>query len=198
MYSVTPEQFAEIMQALRSAIDADTGAHLSYEYHSDYMDSTSVFEVNARDGVYYSGRTTKAEKVEQSTATFYCDGVVYVLYPDKLTGNEATSTSSGVIAKNVLLLDDLYQMIYTMSLRGDYTVETREYEGETYTVEVFPATEYKAEAAFYFNDKEELVYVLTGAPKLSPEMGETFYTIHSIDKDVDETVFDISKYEITK
>lgn len=191
-------QTESMLYALRADIDAEAGAHLNYEYHSDYMDSTSAFDVHAKAGVYYSERVTRAAGYEQRSAAFYKDGDTYVLYPDKLQGSIATSVTTDIITKNVLMLDSLYQLIYTMSLRGDYTVETRELEGEEYTVEVFPATEYKAEAAFYFNEEGELLHVLTGAPKLSPELGETFYTIHAIDTEADETLFDISAYKITK
>ena len=187
-----------LIYAVCEKIDANAGAHLSYEYHSDYMDSTSVFDVHAKDGILYSAKTVKVSGAEGLTVTFFKDGTAYVLDPDDMTGMVATTTSSGIAQDNVLLLDDLYQEIYMMSKRGNYETETREVDGTEYQVEVFPATDYSPETAFYFDADGTLVHVLRGAPVSMPDLGERFYTIHSIDTDVDESLFDISGYEITE
>ena len=70
----------------------------------------------------------------------------------------------------------------------------------SYTVEVFPATDYTPEAAFYYNDDGQLAYYIKGAPviELAQEVGESVYTIHAIDTEVDETLFDISGYQIAE
>lgn len=187
-----------MLYALREKIEAEDSAHLAYTVHTDYMDFTTEVDAQAQGEVYYTSKTSVVGKYRQVTANLYKDGELYVLYPDKRTGNLATSLSSNLLAGKVLMLDDLYQSIYTMSLRGDYTVETREVDEASYTVEVFPATEYKAEAAFYFNEEGELVYVLVGAPVIKPDMGETFYTLRAIDTEIDEALFDISGYKIDK
>ena len=189
-------RYESMLYALCESIDGSAGAHLSYECHTDYMDSTSVFDVHARDGIFYSGRITKAGGYERQSATFFKDGAVYMLYPKELKGSIATETSSSIITGNPLLLDDLYQLVYTMAQRGDYTVEKRELEGESFTVEVFPATAYKPEAAFYFTEEGDLAYILEGASPLTPDMGETAYTIRAIDTETDDTLFDISGYKI--
>jgi hypothetical protein len=183
---------------LYKEIDANAGSHLSYEFHSDYLDSTSVFDVHARDGKYFSKRVTKAKGLEQMNATCFLDGTAYVLYPDELRGNVATTTSSGIIKNNVLMMDDLYKAVYARAQRTDFSVETRELDGKTFTVEVFPATAYKEEAAFYFDEAGQLIHVTEAAPKLAPEMGETFYTVHKIDTAVDDSLFDLCAYTISQ
>ncbi len=187
-----------MIHAVCETIDAAAGAHLNYEYHSDYMDSTQIFDVHAKDGILYSAKTVKVSGSEGLSVTFFKDGTAYVLDPDDMTGMVATTTSSGIVQDNVLVMDDLYQEIYMMSKRGDYEAETREVDGSEYQVEVFPATDFSPETAFYFDADGKLAHVLRGAPVSMPDLGERFYTIHSIDTDVDESLFDISGYEITE
>ena len=68
--------------------------------------------------------------------------------------------------------------------------------GVSYSVEVFPAQDYTPETAYYFDGDGKLVHILTGAPVMMPELGETFYTIHGVDTAVDESLFDLSGYAI--
>ena len=197
-YVIGDHSPGSVLYGVYKSIDANQGAHLSYDYHSDYMDSTSVFDVHARAGVYFSLRTTRAGGYEQLTANCFKDGNSYVLYPNEMRGNFATATTSNIITKNVLMLDDLYGAIYQRALRSDFTVETREADGKTFKVEVFPEQDYVAEAAFYYNDAGQLAHVLVGAPVLAPDMGETFYTVYAIDEAVNDSLFDISGYTITE
>ena len=120
-----------------------------------------------------------------------------MLYPNEMRGTLAASTSSGIITENVLMLDDLYGVIYQRALRSDFTVESRELEGVYYTVEVYPGQGYAQEAAFYYDETGQLIHVLVGAPQTAPELGETFYTIYAIDEAVNDALFDISGYTIT-
>ena len=74
-----------------------------------------------------------------------------------------------------------------------------ELDGVSYTAELFPATGYTAEAAFYFGDDGRLAFCFKGAPviKTAAEIGETVYTVYAIDEAVDEALFDISGYAIS-
>ena len=162
------------------------------------MDSTSILDVQAKDGQYYSLRTTKAGGYEQLSATLYKDGKSYVLYPDEKRGNVALAYSSSLLTDNILLMDELFKDIYTCAFRKDFTEETRELEGVRYTAEVFPAQDYSAETVFFYDDAGKLVHVLKGAPVIMPDLGETFYTVRAIDGKVDEALFDISGYTITE
>ena len=44
---------ASMLSKIIDELDPGKGAHLSYEYHSDYLDSTSIFDVNAKDAAYF-------------------------------------------------------------------------------------------------------------------------------------------------
>ena len=185
----------KLWQVFRS-IDAEKGAHLSYEYHSDYMDSTSIFDVHAKGDKLFSLRTTKVSGYEQRSATAYVDGTSYMLYPDEMKGSAVMSVPLSMLMDNVLMLDDCYKTIFQSALRSDCTEETRELDGISYSVEVFPADNYTPETACYFDKDGKLVHILAGAPVLMPDLGETFYTIHGVDEEPDESLFNLSGYAI--
>lgn len=185
----------KLYQSFRS-IDAEKGAHLSYEYHSDYMDSTSIFDVHAKGDKLFSLRTTKVSGYEQRSATAYVDGTSYMLYPDEMKGSAVMSVPLSMLMDNVLMLDDCYKTIFQSAMRSDCSEETREVDGVSYSVEVFPAQDYTPETAYYFDGDGKLVHILSGAPVMMPELGETFYTIHGVDTAVDESLFDLSGYAI--
>ena len=189
----TPD--TKLYQAFR-AINAKEGAHLGYEYHSDYMDSTSIFDTHVKGDRFISLRTTKASGYEQRSATAFVDGTCYNLYPDEKRGSAVLSISLSLLQDNVLLLDDCYKTLYQSAMRTDCTEETQEVDGKSYSVEVFPAEDYTPEVAFYFDEAGKLVHILEGEPVLMTELGETFYTIHAVDTAVDETLFDLSGYAI--
>lgn len=186
------------VSALYAEIDAGEGAHLSYTMHSDDLDSDSSFDVYARDGAYYSRCTTSVSDTESTTVTFFRDGIAYSLYPDEMRGTVAAATSSSVIEDNVLLMDGLYAIISQTAQQADFTEETREVDGVSYTVEVYEAPdEDQSACAFYFDDEGELAYVLESpAVSADTDAGESFYTVRAIDGEVDEALFDISGYDI--
>ena len=184
--------------ALYDSIDANAGAHLNYTLHTDYLDSTSVYDVHTKDGVYYSGRTTQVSGYEDRTANFFKDGTAYVLDPDSMTATVATTTGSAALANNVLLMDSLYSLISGRAKSMDFTVETRELDGVTYSADVYPESGYRAEAAFLFDDDGRLVGCIEGPPvvQTAVEIGESVYTVGSIDTAVDPALLDISAYQI--
>ena len=187
---------ASMLSKLFDEIDPMAGAHLSYEYHADYLDSTSIFDVHAKDGAYFSLRTTIVSGHEGVKAECFLDGTVYVLYPDENRGSVATTVSLSMLNNNVLMLDDCYKAMHSRILRKDYTVEERELDGKKYTAEVFPTSGNSPEAVFYYDETGKLTHILEGAPVIMPDMGETFYTIHSFDDAVDSSLFDLSGYTI--
>ena len=187
---------ASMVHALYESIDGNSGAHLNYEFHTDYMDATSVRDVHARNGIYCSARTLESGGVSTSEASAFQDGTAYVLHPDKKTGKVATTTGSPMIWGNVLLLDDLYQELFAAAQRGDYTVETRDVDGISYSCEVFPATAFKAETVFCFDASGALIHVLQGPSPVAPDTGDITYTIHAIDTAVDDALLDFSGYTI--
>lgn len=194
-YKAKPDS---MLYALWDSLDTKAGVHLNYDMHTDYLDADQSYDVHGKNGVYYSCRRTQVSGFENTMVIFFRDGTAYNLYPKDMTGIIATTTTSSYLAENVMLMDHLLSDIHSYAQRKDYTTEKRELDGVSYTVELFPATEYTAEAAFYFNDDRQLVFCFEGAPviKTAMEIGETVYTVHVIDEAVNEALFDISGYTI--
>lgn len=184
--------------ALWQTLDTKSGVHMNYSRTIAKMNAEQKFDVQGRDGVYYSSRTSKTGSLEGTTITFFEDGKLYNLDPGKKTGVIATTTSSDIVSKDVMRLDDLYKAIGTSAESAEFTEETREIDGTTYAAEVFPAGDYTPEGAFCFNDSGELVYYIEGTTpaKKGIDNGEIVYKINAIDTKIDEELFDISGYKI--
>ena len=184
--------------ALWQTLDTKSGVHMNYSRTIAKMNAEQKFDVQGRDGVYYSSRTSKTGSLEGTTITFFEDGKLYNLDPMKKTGVIATTTSSDIVSKDVMRLDDLYKAIGTSAESAEFTEETREIDGTTYAAEVFPAGDYTPEGAFCFNDSGELVYYIEGTTpaKKGIDNGEIVYKINAIDTKIDEELFDISGYKI--
>ena len=184
--------------ALWQTLDTKSGVHMNYSRTIAKMNAEQKFDVQGRDGVYYSSRTSKTGSLEGTTITFFEDGKLYNLDPGKKTGVIATTTSSDIVSKDVMRLDDLYKAIGTSAESAEFTEETREIDGTTYAAEVFPAGDYTPEGAFCFNDSGELVYYIEGTTpaKKGIDNGEIVYKINAIDTKIDEALFDISGYKI--
>ena len=174
------------------SIDPVAGAHLRYQRRMQ------EYDVYAKDGVYYSARTTKTAGAQSTVITFIKDGKVYNLYPDKKTGNYVTDLPLSITNENILLMDDLYSEMRMTSMRTDHVEEEREIEGASFPAEVYPQTDYDPETVFYFADDGSLAYCYTAAPVVESAayIGDILYTVESIDGEVDESLFDISSYEI--
>ena len=184
------------LYALMGTLDTEAGVHMRYIQHTEYLDSTQNFDVHAKAGTYYSLSASEVFGREIRSVTFARDGVVYNLDPDEMTGLIATTFTSGLADADVMLMDSLFSTMFTCSRLTEYTVEEREMEGSTYSVEVFPGNEYQPEAAFYYDGDGTLRYCVEAPPTLSPDLGETVYTIEEIGGSVDESLFDISGYDI--
>ena len=184
--------------AFCSSIDPKAGAHLGYEFHPDYMVSTSIFDVHTRGESYYSERVTRAGKAEQLSATCFLDGKVYNLYPKEKKAILVTTTSSSIVTDNVLRLDTLYKALYSNGHTVAYSLEIRELDGNVYTVEIFPGNEYTGERAYYYDAEGALIHIHEAASDYAPQLGETFYTVHVVDTAVNDALFDISGYTIEK
>lgn len=179
-------------------IDPVAGAHLRYQRRINALDTVQEYDVYAKDGVYYSARTTKTAGAQSTVITFIKDGKVYNLYPDKKTGNYVTDLPLSITNENILLMDDLYSEMRMISMRTDHVEEEREIEGASFPAEVYPQTDYDPETVFYFADDGSLAYCYTAAPVVESAayIGDILYTVESIDGEVDESLFDISSYEI--
>ena len=179
------------------SLDVTKGAHLIYSRDVEAQNAVQDFDVTAKDGVFYSSRTTKVGGAVETMITVIKDGKVYNLYPDKKTGAAVTESSS-VLDENVMMMDDLYQDLFFKAGEAEYTEETREVDGISYDAVVYPAGEYSPEIAFLFDGDGNLAYCQKGAPVAegAADTGEILCRIFSIDDQVDESLFDISGYKI--
>lgn len=179
-------------------IDPVAGAHLRYQRRIDALNTVQDYDVYAKDGMYYSSRTTKVGGAEGTVITFIKDGKVYNLYPDKKTGNYVTDLPLSITNDNILLMDDLFSEMRMASVRTDQAEEDREIEGTSFPAEVYPQTEYTSETIFYFAEDGSLAYCHTAAPVIESAayVGDSLYTVESIDGEVNESLFDISAYTI--
>lgn len=167
-------------------LDPESGIHLSYTWRS------ISFDVHCKSDTYYSLSTEPKNGFLARSVTFIRDGEVYDLNPFDMTGYHTQSGWSGTISA-----DRLYRGLQDCSYRTEFREETREYDGASYTVEVFPApSEEYAEIAVYYNDAGQPAvyreYTFTGTTITNVET----YVILSIDDAVDESLFDISGYKI--
>lgn len=186
--------------AFWSGLDTAAGIHMSYDMHTEYMDATQSIDSYGKGDKFYSYKITRVSGYEAPSIVVFRDETAYNLDPEKKTGVVATTTSGSTFSQNVMLLDNLYNDIWAYAHSENFTEETREIDGVTYDVEYFPAGENTSECTFYFDESGRLFYIEKGAPVIEElaDIGESTYTINAIDTEVDETLFDISGYEITE
>lgn len=183
---------------LRESLDLEAGVHLAYVCKPGYLDSVQECDVHGKGEIFYSKKKVQISDIESTSITFFKDGKVYALNPDKMTGMVATELDASFINGNLLRLDPLYAAIWLKGMETEYTEGTKEIDGTTYDTEVFAATEYEPEVTFCFDADGKLAYYLQGPPVVETqfEIGEAEYKIETIDSKVDETLFDISAYTI--
>ena len=186
------------LYALWKSLDTEKGVHLRYQVKLESVDLPQDYDVQGKGGSSFSLRTTEVSGREIRAATFYQDGTAYNLDPDKKTGRVVTTSTLDVLLTNAIMTDSLYRTIATRSQEMEYTKEERERKGKTYSVEVFPGSEYQGETAFYYDEDGNLKYCIESASKAAPDLGETTYAIKEISQGVDETIFDLSGYDIEK
>ena len=197
-YAADQEASASRVWKLAQTLKGMDRIHLNYDLHTDYLDSTARLDVHFADGVFYSLRTSEVYGRTVESATFFQDGKAYALSPTQKTGQLATEVSSSTLAEKAILMDGLYSAIYLAAQQTEFSEETREMDGVSYTVEFFPPQNpYQSPRAFYFDDAGRLAYYLENqAEAISIELGDSLYTVYAMDDAVDDSLFDISGYQI--
>ena len=111
-----------------------------------------------------------------------------------------TSAASTSPKRNNTVFDTVPRGFLSPGTRRIWKIreEEREIEGASFPAEVYPQTDYDPETVFYFADDGSLAYCYTAAPVVESAayIGDILYTVESIDGEVDESLFDISSYEI--
>lgn len=186
--------------ALVAGMDIEKGIHLHYEMKVESMGAVQELDVYAKGTKYYSLRTTTVAGTESKMAVLYLDGKAYNLYPDEKTGTFVTETDPSLIGNNVLLMDSLYSSMFNNATMTEFTQEQREIDGVSYSADIYAPTDYYPEGVYCFTEDGQLAHLIQGAPVIESlaEMGETTYKIYAIDDQVDESLFDLSGYNIAE
>ena len=186
--------------ALVAGMDTGKGIHLHYEMKVESMGAVQELDVYAKGTKYYSLRTTTVAGTESKMVVLYLDGKAYNLYPDEKTGSFVTKTDPSLIGNNVLLMDSLYSSMFNNATMTEFTQEQREIDGVSYSADIYAPTDYYPEAVYCFTEDGQLARLIQGAPVIESlaEMGGTTYNIYAIDDQVDESLFDLSGYNIAE
>lgn len=168
---------------------------MEYTESNESMGSEAVVDAQGMGPSYYSKKTMKVSNAEDTTITVMLDGVAINLNEDDKTGKVATSTTSSVF-KDAMMMDDVYLAISTCAKKSPSSTEEGEMNGKTFTVETYSQST-GSDDKFYFNKKGKLVYYVKGAIKAGKtEIGETVYKIETLNDKVNESLFDVSDYDI--
>lgn len=183
------------VKAYWGTIDSKGGVHMAYGETNESMGSEATVDAQAKGSSYYSKETMTVKGYTNTKITAMIDGVAMNLDVDAKTGRVATTTTSQV-AKNPMLMDDVYKALWTCAKLSPSSTEKGEMDGVAYTVETYKQ-QYTADDMFYFDDEGNLAYYVQGSMKSgNTEIGETVYKINAIDAAVDESLFDVSGYAI--
>ena len=168
-------------------------------YRAEY-DNTGVWltrDVFVADGnTYMFQENSKGETL----CILYKDGVKYTLSPDSKTGVSAVVArwnfeENGIINEPQNCLG----IIKSHTNRNDYIESKRFIDYKGYDAEIYPEYRYSPEIAFYFDSDGQFFYIYESKPfkYFTEGKGELLFTIYEFTNEFDESVFDISDYEIT-
>ena len=188
-----------MLYAVFRGIDREKGAHLRYSVEAKYanasMNTAASYETHAKGDSLIVISRMKETGADQLSALLTLNGTVYQLSPGEKRGYIVISSMPAFSLLKVMEQDQLYRAMASRAMRTDYKVETRKVNGASFRVEVFPAVGITPEAAFYFDESGQLVYMSEGSSS-GMNTGETFCTVAAIDDKVNENLFDISSYKI--
>lgn len=202
-YPDEPEEKSRLTKVYESLQD-ETGkiSKLHLNYRAEHVVNGWWFtrDIYIDHGVTYVIDENDADGVE---ITLYKDGIRYNLNSEDKTGTSSKDEHwflemDGVLNQAKNFLNIIIGHVY----RNDY-VDVSRYLGEkAYRAEVFPEYRYGPEIAFYFDSDGNLVYCYEekyyGLSPAGIGKGEILFTVNTLEKDFDESVFDISDYEITE
>ncbi len=183
---------------LWKTMDPEAGIHMNYERRPGYIDTVQVLDVHGKGNRFYSSKTSSFTGFSgtSTSVTYAEDGKVYSLEPETRTAMLITEIYIETLKERIMLMDDVYQAMFVNLRNGGGTAGMREVNGVTYEAEIFPASGDSPEAAFCFTPDGTFTYYIEGAPSYAPELGETVYTIRSIDGQVDTSLLDLSGYQV--
>ena len=182
-----------LLDAVYDSLNADAGIHLNYTMRAESMGVETNFDAQAKGISSYTVKTSQPLGRSVVDVSCFIDDTSYILNPDKMEARVVLTLSPSFLKYySFIRQDELGKIMDKCAHKSGFQVETREVDGVSYTVEVYPGDE-GTEYAFYFDESGRLVYLRNDTIKL---LGELFYTVYVIDSEVDESLFDISAYTI--
>ena len=198
-----PENKSRLTQAYDKLKDEDG---MIRKFHLNYRaENTANGYWFTRDVFYLNGNTYIIDEDEADgvVVTMFKNKVYYKLVPDSKTGTSVENETmyfeyDGIINE----YRNFFTIIRSHVNRTDYTATSRTLLGKAYLAEVFPEYSSGPERAFYFDRAGNFVYCYEekyyGVSPVGYGKGEILFTVNTFEKDFDESVFDISDYEITE
>lgn len=183
-----------MLDAVYDSLDAEAGVHLNYTMISTSMGAEINYDVHAKGTSGYTLKTSHAFGLTVASASCFIEDTSYMLNPDQMEAQAILTLSPSLLKyHSYIRSDELGKLMDKWAHNSGFTVETREVDGVSYTVEVYPA-DGGTEVAFYFDESGRLACVRNDSIS---SLGELFYTVNTIDTEVDESLFDISAYTVT-
>ena len=198
-----PEHKSLLTQAYDKLKDEDG---IIRKFHLNYRaENTATGYWFTRDAFYLDGDTYIIDENEADgvVITMFRDKVHYKLFPDSKTGTSVKDETMYFESDCIINeYKNFFTIIRSHVNRTDYTAISRTLLGKAYRAEVFPEYRYGPETAFYFDQEGNFVYCYEekfhGLSPAGYGKGEILFTVNTLEKDFDESVFDISGYEITE
>lgn len=182
-----------LLQAVYDSMDVDAGIHMNYTMNAASMGAEINYDVHAKGTSGYTVKTSHAFGQTVVSASCFIGDTSYLLNPDQKEAQVVLTLSPSLLKyHSYIRSDELGKLMDKWADSSGFTVETREVDGVSYTVEVYPA-DGGTEVAFYFDESGHLACVRNDSIS---SLGELFYTIYAIDTEVDESLFDISAYTV--
>ena len=182
-----------MLDVVYDSLDADAGIHLNYTMRAESMGVEINYDVQAKGISSYTVKTSQAFGRSVVDVSCFIDDTAYILNPDKMEAQVVTTIGASLLKYySFIRQDELGKVMDKCAHNAGFQVETREVDGVSYTVEVYPGDK-GTEYAFYFDESGRLVYVRNDTIK---SLGELFYTVNAIDSEVDATLLNISAYTV--
>lgn len=185
-----------MLVSLVKSLDYKAGVHLGYHEICEETGTDVTVDSYVKGDSFFTRTTgTIAGYSGQNDATLTVDGKVYMIDEETMTATYVTTAMSG----NQLLQDTLFQEIYTHANQKDYTVEEREFEGATFTVEVYEAPNaYQSGASFFFDQDGKLEICEKDAYSGQVDLPAKTFKAITFDTAVDDSLFDLSAYTVVE
>ena len=191
------------------SFNAKDGMHITYTVRMTFMneDGSEDHVENYAFDTHMKGKDLFQRRTSLDDPSSIMNGTTAIWNGDQISLDEEAHTgkilmhdalSAYADDENAILFQtDPYRIIDFHMYDYDFEVEEREVDGSTYTVEMHPQVgDYEPQIDFYFDKDGSVAYIQqyrTGPDDIDPEY---YFTIETWDKNVDESLLDLSSYEL--